>query len=171
MPITLDVERITDFCNRVFATLDAGDLLPDDLAQPFDEYERLPLLLIRKIAAVGTRAGFLEWSSKVLQDEDADQAAIGAPLVQLEQWIADNAEMFDKHTLEHLERSIGGRAHQWIWDNEQVWFSPAEAAERLDMAESTFRNKAAAGEIPGAQKKGKQWILPSWSLRQLGYDV
>jgi hypothetical protein len=48
-----------------------------------------------------------------------------------------------------------------------AWFSapdtmltPAEAAEISDVAESTWRNKAAAGEIPGAFKKGKQWLLP-----------
>lgn len=40
------------------------------------------------------------------------------------------------------------------------WLTPVEAAELTKTAESGWRNKAAAGEIPGAVKKGKQWLLP-----------
>lgn len=53
-----------------------------------------------------------------------------------------------------------------------AWFSapdtmltPAEAAEISGMAESTWRNKAASGEVPGAIKKGKQWLLPQSVVR------
>lgn len=43
--------------------------------------------------------------------------------------------------------------------------TPAEVATISGTAESTWRNKAAAGEILGAVKKGKQWLLPaSWLL-------
>jgi len=35
-----------------------------------------------------------------------------------------------------------------------------EVAALTDEAESTWRNRAAAGEIPGAVKKGKTWLLP-----------
>lgn len=38
--------------------------------------------------------------------------------------------------------------------------TPAEAANATDTSESYWRNRAAAGEIPGAYKKGKQWLLP-----------
>lgn len=38
--------------------------------------------------------------------------------------------------------------------------TPAEIAAATGTAESSWRNKAAAGEIPGALKKGKQWLLP-----------
>ena len=57
----------------------------------------------------------------------------------------------------------------------KAWFSaydqmltPAEVAEQTGTAESTWRNKAAAGEFPGAQKKGKQWLLPVSVLRSRG---
>lgn len=38
--------------------------------------------------------------------------------------------------------------------------TPAEAADETDTSESSWRNRAAAGEIPGAFKKGKQWLIP-----------
>jgi hypothetical protein len=43
--------------------------------------------------------------------------------------------------------------------------TPDEAAEQFGGAASTWRNKAAAGDIPGAVKKGKQWLLPLPVLR------
>lgn len=57
-----------------------------------------------------------------------------------------------------------------------AWFSapdemltPVEVANATGTHESNWRNKAAAGEIPGAVKKGKQWLLPRSVLR--GYGV
>ena len=59
-----------------------------------------------------------------------------------------------------------------------AWFSaadtyvtPAEVATATNTAESGWRNKAAAGEIPGAIKKGKQWLLPVAWLRSRGIEV
>lgn len=40
------------------------------------------------------------------------------------------------------------------------FLTPAEAAELTNTHESGWRNRAAAGEIPGAFKKGKQWLIP-----------
>lgn len=52
-----------------------------------------------------------------------------------------------------------------------AYVTPLEAAERTGTAESTWRNKAAAGQIPGAIKKGKQWLLPVSVLRSQGVEV
>jgi len=59
-----------------------------------------------------------------------------------------------------------------------AWFSapdvtltPVEVAEITNTAESTWRNKAAAGDIPGAVKRGKQWLLPRSVLRSQGVGV
>lgn len=41
-----------------------------------------------------------------------------------------------------------------------VTLTPAEIAAATGTAESTWRNKAAAGEIAGAVKRGKQWLIP-----------
>lgn len=38
--------------------------------------------------------------------------------------------------------------------------TPVEMAELTGTAESTWRNKASAGQLPGAIKKGKQWLIP-----------
>lgn len=38
--------------------------------------------------------------------------------------------------------------------------TPAEAEERTNWAASSWRNWAAAGRLPGAFKKGKQWLIP-----------
>jgi hypothetical protein len=51
---------------------------------------------------------------------------------------------------------------------ETEYLTPAEIAERTGTAESGWRNKAAAQEIPGAVKKGKQWLLPEVVLRAKG---
>jgi len=43
---------------------------------------------------------------------------------------------------------------------EDTVLTPAEAAKQTGTSESYWRNHAAAGNIPGAQKKGKQWLIP-----------
>jgi hypothetical protein len=49
--------------------------------------------------------------------------------------------------------------------------TPAEVAETTGTSDSQWRNKAAAGDIPGAAKKGKQWLLPRSVLRAQGVEV
>lgn len=48
------------------------------------------------------------------------------------------------------------------------WMTPVEVAEATDTADSGWRNKAAAGGIPGAILKGKQWLLPRSILEAMG---
>lgn len=43
--------------------------------------------------------------------------------------------------------------------------TPAQVAEVAHTSESLWRNRAAANEIPGAIKAGKQWLLPRDVLR------
>jgi hypothetical protein len=40
------------------------------------------------------------------------------------------------------------------------WLTPAEAAELTDTSESHWRNRCASGQVAGAFKKGKQWLIP-----------
>jgi len=49
--------------------------------------------------------------------------------------------------------------------------TPGEIAAETGTNTSTWRNKAAAGKVPGAIKKGKQWLLPRVVLRGQGVDV
>jgi len=46
--------------------------------------------------------------------------------------------------------------------------TPAEIAVQTATGESTWRNRAAAGEFPGAFKKGKQWLIPRIVLQRRG---
>ncbi len=55
------------------------------------------------------------------------------------------------------------------FDREEL--TPAQVAALTATAESTWRNKAAAGDIPGARKAGKQWLLPRAVLRALDVAV
>lgn len=68
--------------------------------------------------------------------------------------------------------------HKLIIKLFQAWFSapdklmtPTEIAEQTGTASSTWRNKAANGEIPGSIKKGKQWLIPVSVLRSRGFNV
>lgn len=53
----------------------------------------------------------------------------------------------------------------------QTYLTPMEIAEATNTSESNWRNKAAAGEIIGAFKAGKQWLIPTTSLRAYGVSV
>lgn len=58
------------------------------------------------------------------------------------------------------ERFLAGSDEMGHWDGD-TFYTPAEAAEMTDTAESSWRNRAAAGKIAGAIKKGKQWLIPA----------
>jgi hypothetical protein len=42
-----------------------------------------------------------------------------------------------------------------------LYQTPDELAKHTPIAASTWRNRAAAGQIPGAIKKGKTWLIPN----------
>lgn len=51
------------------------------------------------------------------------------------------------------------------------YFTPAEVAEATATENSGWRKKCGDGEIPGAVKKGKQWLIPGSYLRLRGIVV
>ena len=55
--------------------------------------------------------------------------------------------------------------------SKDAYLTPVQVAEATKDAESTWRNRAAAGEIIGAFKAGKQWLIPVTSLRAYGVNV
>jgi len=55
--------------------------------------------------------------------------------------------------------------------SKDTYLTPVQVAEATGTAESTWRNKAAAGEIIGAYKAGKQWLISVTSLRAYGINV
>jgi hypothetical protein len=48
---------------------------------------------------------------------------------------------------------------------EDTTLTPVECAAQTGTSESGWRNKAAAGLVPGARKVGKQWLIPSAWLK------
>lgn len=48
-----------------------------------------------------------------------------------------------------------------------LWLTPEEAAAESGLAAGTWRWRAGRGEVPGAIKKGKQWLIPRSALRDL----
>lgn len=57
------------------------------------------------------------------------------------------------------------------WSAPDEYVTPAEVAAATGTSESQWRNKAAAGEIPGTRKAGKQWLLPVSVLRSRGIEI
>jgi len=51
---------------------------------------------------------------------------------------------------------------------EDKYLTPPEIATQTGTSESNWRNKAAAGEFPGAVKRGKVWFIPYSVLRSRG---
>jgi hypothetical protein len=45
------------------------------------------------------------------------------------------------------------------------WVSTSEAAKLTEEAESTWRNRCADGLVPGADKKGKTWLIPRSAIK------
>jgi hypothetical protein len=51
---------------------------------------------------------------------------------------------------------------------EDQYLTPPEIAAKTGTSESNWRNKAAAGEFPGATKRGKVWLIPLSVLQSRG---
>lgn len=65
---------------------------------------------------------------------------------------------------EELDSSISyGNAFRLTWAD---WLTCAEAAALSGTSESGWRNRCAAGLVPGATKKGKQWLIPRTSVTE-----
>lgn len=84
--------------------------------------------------------------------------------------------MYQAKDLEGFQRLLEGRgavvAHLFgaYASAADRLITPVQAAEVSGNAESAWRNRAAAGDIPGAWKAGKQWLLPV-SVIELLYCV
>lgn len=53
----------------------------------------------------------------------------------------------------------------------QDWFTAEQLGESTPVAASTWRNRAANGEIVGATKAGKTWLFNGLALRAYGINV
>jgi len=80
----------------------------------------------------------------ITADLDADGRLITVEVLDASHW-------YDRPTLEGLTRP--GRE-----------FTLAEAVKESGLEASTLRRQAGAGKIPGAEKRGRDWILPEAGL-------
>lgn len=55
--------------------------------------------------------------------------------------------------------------------SKQAYLTPVQTAKITNEAESTWRNRCADGEVIGARKAGKQWLIPTTTLQAYGYKV
>lgn len=69
------------------------------------------------------------------------------------------------------DREMVMRLFQAWYAAEDKTVTVKEAAEITGEAASTWRNRANRGEVPGARKMGKTWLLPVSSLRMMGVDI
>lgn len=53
----------------------------------------------------------------------------------------------------------------------ESWLTPAEAEKLTGISESTWRGRCWRGDVPGATKKGRDWLMPRAWLRAQGYKV
>lgn len=109
--------------------------------------------------------GALDDASKLPFDKERWLMALADLLVAIAK--ADSWLSYTTDDLEWIVGQMDGPYPATVASMFMAWFSapdemltPAEIAEATGIAESNWRNKAAAGLVPGASKKGKQWLLP-----------
>lgn len=161
------------------AELDGFDLFPasarDEASENAHFQVRAQRLLLPTLAAA-----YHEEREPLLLKLDARIGAGEHTDTRRYMWVVQNGEIV-------AEFNDCGPALQWAWAagyrraDEEVstldmlvapiavgggeWLTPAEAAAITGTSASGWRNRAAAGKLPGAFKKGKQWLIPSASVK------
>jgi hypothetical protein len=121
--------------------------------------EREPLMLKVEAAlprgwqSVSTHYMWVDEAGRVVFDASSDIEAL--------QWAWEAGYRLPDQETWTLDTPAAPPAEQWL--------TPAEAAELSGTSESHWRNRCAAGQVDGAFKKGKQWLIPRASVaRQRG---
>ncbi len=156
MPKKVDTEKLNEFCDLLFRTLDRlggdrEDLLPLFLSEKPTAYEKYPRLLLSHIRYYDdVEAGFEEWKSKVLRDSNDYRRDEEYPeLLTLKKWMIENRALFEsrKDNLNHLKRSLYARAYEYLYPRRMLTGAYAEAnrgnsqALEEDAIKSGFRKE------------------------------
>ncbi len=121
MALQVDREQLDDFCPRLFRTLDGLGLLPKRLRAKPTEFEKYPRLLFGSIQRYNDmEAGFKEWESRVLRQDEAQyrKEERYPELELLRQWMAqqDHVKLFaSKVNMQHLRTSLYARVFQYLY--------------------------------------------------------
>ena len=136
MPKKVDTEKLNEFCDLLFRTLDRlgggrEELLPLFLSEKTTSYEKYPRLLLSHIRYYNdVEAGFEEWKSKVLRDSNDYRRDEEFPeLLALKKWLIYNRALFEnsKDNLNHLKRSLYARAYEYLYPRRLLTATYAEA--------------------------------------------
>jgi hypothetical protein len=156
MPKKVDTEKLNEFCDQLFRTLDRlggdrEDLLPLFLSEKPTAYEKYPRLLLSHIRYYDdVEAGFEEWKSKVLRDSNDYRRDEEYPeLLALKKWMIENRALFEnrKDNLNHLKRSLYARTYEYLYPRRLLTGAYAEAnrgnpeALEEDAIKSEFRSE------------------------------
>jgi len=154
MPKKVDTEKLNEFCDQLFRTLDRlgggrdKELLPFFLSEKKPTaYEKYPRLLLSHIRYYDdVEAGFEEWKSKVLRDSnDYRRDEEYLELLKLKEWLIDNRALFEnrKDNLNHLKRSLYARAYEYLYPRRRLTGAYAEANRSHPEAleEDTIRSR------------------------------
>jgi len=119
MAVQVDRKTLDEFCPRLFRALDNLGLLPRQLSAKPTEFEKYPRLLFGSIQRYNdVEAGFREWESRVLRQDEAQYRKVEQypELEALRQWMAQHADLFTgKVNMQHLRTSLYARVFQYLY--------------------------------------------------------
>jgi hypothetical protein len=161
----IDLQKCTEFSDVLFATLHAVDLFPGSLEASMRDFEKHSLLLLEQIEQVGIDAGWHEWTTNILKQIPAEERQEKYPeILVLKRWIESHHNFFaDEDNLCHLRKSIGGRAHQWLFSVHENLISLSDAED--EWGHSNLRANA-RGRLP-MWKIGRNWVTTRAAMRAI----
>jgi hypothetical protein len=117
MALQVDRKALDGFCLELFRTLDGLGLLPLQLWEKPNEFEKYSRLLFGSIQRYNdVEAGFKEWESRVLRDAPHRREEYYPKLDALRQQMAQDAQMFTKKAnMQHLRTSLYARVFQFLY--------------------------------------------------------
>ena len=130
-----------------------------------ERHPEIPIKSLWKHLEAVTPVDGTRWDKAVVMTAITDILIASAPGKYTEddlRWLADVLDSKQHVVIISLWKAYAVAPDEFV--------TPAEVAEATGTAESGWRNKAAAGAIPGAFKKGKQWLLPRSVLVAQGVE-
>lgn len=125
----IPIEKMDEFCDRLFRVLDRADLLPlrlNEAAHSFEKYGRILASLIGRYDKI--EAAFDEWETRALRrvDNKYRLEEIYPHIQELRDWMTDeeNRQLFEgegkKDNLNHFKRSLYGRLYTWLYPRRKL---------------------------------------------------
>lgn len=167
MALTIDREKMDEFCPQLFRTLDnlGGRLLPRHLWAKPNEFEKYPRLLFGSIQRYNdVEAGFKEWESRVLRDASYGKEERYPDLEALRQWMVKHREVFiKKPNMQHLQTSLYARVFQYLYPRRVLANAYCTKHQGNPKAiEQQFLDEALPKSIEADIRKLKETCIDGW---------